>query len=147
MLLGDMVISKILSGLGHFIHPNPVLVSRPASVPPFPTHKRYLLIANYYEMVGFPSGSVLKNPPAMQETRVQSLGWEDPLEKEMATHFSVCLGNLMDTGAWWTTVHGAAKELNTILWLSNNSNKNYYVRSSTCYVSLILAMIPRYRCY
>ena len=61
MLLDDMVISKILSGLGHFIHPNPVLVSRPASGPPFPTHKRYLLIANYYEMVGFPSGSVLKN--------------------------------------------------------------------------------------
>ena len=31
----------------------------------------------------------VKNPPAMQETRVQSLGWEDPLEKEMATHFSI----------------------------------------------------------
>ena len=27
-----------------------------------------------------------KNPPAMQETQVQSLGWEDPLEKGMATH-------------------------------------------------------------
>ena len=30
-----------------------------------------------------------KNPPAMQETWVLSLGWEDPLEQEMATHFSV----------------------------------------------------------
>ena len=30
-----------------------------------------------------------KNPPAMQETRVQSLGWEDTLEKEMATHCSI----------------------------------------------------------
>ena len=30
-----------------------------------------------------------KNLPAMQETQVQSLGWEDPLEKEMATHSSV----------------------------------------------------------
>ena len=30
----------------------------------------------------------MKNLPAMQETRVQSLGWEDPLEKEMATHSS-----------------------------------------------------------
>ena len=29
------------------------------------------------------------NLPAMQETRVQSLGWEDPLEKEMVTHFSI----------------------------------------------------------
>jgi len=32
---------------------------------------------------------VVKNPPAMQEMWVQSLGWEDPLEKEMATHSSV----------------------------------------------------------
>ena len=31
----------------------------------------------------------LKNLPAMQETRVQSLDWESPLEKEMATHFSI----------------------------------------------------------
>ena len=29
---------------------------------------------------------MVKNPPAKQETGVQSLGWEDPLEKEMATH-------------------------------------------------------------
>ena len=29
---------------------------------------------------------LVKNPPIMQETKVQSLGWEDPLEKEMATH-------------------------------------------------------------
>ena len=42
-------------------------------------------------MVGFPSGSVVKNPPAMPETQemlVQSLGREDLLEKEMATHSS-----------------------------------------------------------
>ena len=31
----------------------------------------------------------VKNPPAMQESRVQTLGWEDPLEKEMATHYSI----------------------------------------------------------
>ena len=31
---------------------------------------------------------LVKNLPAMQETRVQFLGWEDPLEKEMATHSS-----------------------------------------------------------
>ena len=36
--------------------------------------------------LGFPGGSVVKNLPAMQETQVQSLGQEDPLEKEMATH-------------------------------------------------------------
>ena len=32
---------------------------------------------------------MVKNLPAMQETQVQSLGWEDPLEKEMATHSSI----------------------------------------------------------
>ena len=37
----------------------------------------------------FPENSVVKNPPAKQETRVWSLGWEDPLKKEMATHSSI----------------------------------------------------------
>ena len=34
------------------------------------------------------AGSEVKNLPAMQETRIQSLGWEDPMEREMATHSS-----------------------------------------------------------
>ena len=38
---------------------------------------------------GFPGGSGVKNPPAMQETWVRSLGGEDPLETGMATHSSV----------------------------------------------------------
>ena len=49
----------------------------------------------------------------IQETKVQSLGQEDPLEKRLATHSvgnGECLGNPMDGGAWWATVHGAAKE-------------------------------------
>ena len=37
-------------------------------------------------LVGFPGGSAVENLPAMQETWVQSLGWGDPLEKEMVTH-------------------------------------------------------------
>ena len=45
-------------------------------------------------------GSVVKNLPAKQETQVPSLGWEDPLEKEMATHsIYSCLGNPIDRGA------------------------------------------------
>ena len=43
-------------------------------------------------VVGFLGGSVVKNPPTMQETQeiqVQSLDWENPLEKEMATHPSI----------------------------------------------------------
>ena len=34
----------------------------------------------------------------MRETRVQSLGWEDPLEKEMATHSSILAGEIPQTG-------------------------------------------------
>ena len=49
--------------------------------------------------IWIPCDSVVKNLPATQETWVQSLVWEDPLEKELATHFSIlCLGNPMDKG-------------------------------------------------
>ena len=41
------------------------------------------------KVLGFPGGSVVKNPPAIQETWVPSLGREDPLEEEMATHSSM----------------------------------------------------------
>ena len=44
---------------------------------------------------------MVKSLPAMQETQVQSLGWEDPLEKEMATHSST----LAWRNPWQTTVH------------------------------------------
>ena len=43
---------------------------------------------------------MVKHLPAMQETRVWSLGWEDPLEKEMATHFSTFAWKIPWTGAW-----------------------------------------------
>ena len=46
----------------------------------------------------------------LQETQVQSLGWEDPLEKEMATDSSILAWRMsMDRGAWRATVHGVAK--------------------------------------
>ena len=47
---------------------------------------------------------LVKNPPAMRETWVRSLGWEDPLEKEKATHSSIL--------AWrmpWTVVQGSQR--------------------------------------
>ena len=59
------------------------------------------------------------NLPPMQETQVQCLGQEDPLEMGMATPSSIlavnqnlglsCLENYMDRGAWQTTVHGVSK--------------------------------------
>ena len=49
-------------------------------------------ISNYLLFFIQPGGSVVKNPPTMQETQemqVQSLGQEDPLEEEMASHCSI----------------------------------------------------------
>ena len=52
----------------------------------------------------------VKHLPAVRETQVQSLGQEDPLEKEMATRSSILgLENPMDGGAWWATVRGVTK--------------------------------------
>ena len=55
-----------------------------------------------------PVAQILKNPPAMWETWVQSLSWEDPLVEGMATHFSIL--------AWrnpWTEEPGGLQELDT----------------------------------
>ena len=58
----------------------------------------------------FPGSSVVKNLPAAQETQVQSLSCDAPLEKGMATHSSILAWRIpMDRGAWQATVHGVAK--------------------------------------
>ena len=52
----------------------------------------------------------VKNLPAVCETQVRSLSWEDPLEEGMATHSSILAWRIpMDRGAWRATVHGVAK--------------------------------------
>ena len=52
----------------------------------------------------------VKNPPAMQETWVQSLGREDPVEKGMATHSGIPAWKIpMHRGSWQATVHGVAE--------------------------------------
>ena len=54
----------------------------------------------------------VKNLPAMYETWVRYLGWEDPLEEVMATHSSILAWRiLMDRGAWWAP--WGLKEWNT----------------------------------
>ena len=48
-----------------------------------------------------------KNPPAMKETWVQSLGWEDPLEEGMVTHSNILAWRVpMDREAWQTSLQG-----------------------------------------
>ena len=52
---------------------------------------------------------MVKNLPAMQETQVRSLGWEDPVDgNDYPLQYS-CLENLMDRGAWWDIAHGISK--------------------------------------
>ena len=51
---------------------------------------------------------MVKNLPAMQETQVRSLDWEDPLEKGTVLQYS-CLENSMERRAWWATVYGVTK--------------------------------------
>ena len=47
---------------------------------------------------------MVKNLPAMLETQVGSLDWEEPLDKKMATHSSFLAWRIpMDRGAWWAT--------------------------------------------
>ena len=53
---------------------------------------------------------MVKNPPEIWETWVQSLGWDDPPEEGMATHSSTLAWRIpMDRGAWWATVTGVPK--------------------------------------
>ena len=76
------------------------------------------LLDNWYLMIqlGFPSASAVKNLPTMQatqETQVPSLGWDDPLEKEIATYSSILVWEIP-----WTEEFGGhspwnCKELDT----------------------------------
>ena len=57
-----------------------------------------------------PGGSAGKESTAMRETWVRSLGWEDPLEEDMATHSStLAWGSPVDRGTWRAAVHRVAK--------------------------------------
>ena len=65
----------------------------------------------YMEFIkDFPGGPAVRNLPAMQETWVQSLCWEDPLEKRMATYSSILAWRILWTeepGGLHTTGHVA----------------------------------------
>ena len=67
----------------------------------------------YFELNGLPIELVaqsVKNLPAMWETWVLSLDWEDPLEEGMALHCSILVWRIpMDRGAWEAAVHGVSK--------------------------------------
>ena len=53
---------------------------------------------------------MVKNPPAMRETWVQSLSWEDPPEEGIATHSSILAWRIpVNRGAWQDAVHEVAE--------------------------------------
>ena len=53
---------------------------------------------------------MVKNLPAVRETWVRTLGWEDPLEEGMATHSNILAWRIpMDREAWQATVYGVAE--------------------------------------
>ena len=60
-------------------------------------------------IVGIPSGSTVKNLPAIQEMQVRSLGQADPLEEGKAIHSSVLAQRIPWTGAWWAAIHRVTK--------------------------------------
>ena len=72
--------------------------------------KEYLLKLYFNNMSTWGLPRWLNGDLPMQETWVRFLDWENPLEKEMATHSTVlCLENSMGRGAWRATVHGISK--------------------------------------
>ena len=78
----------------------------------------------------------VKRLPTMQETRVRSLGREDPLEKEMATHSSILAWRIpIDRGAWWAAVHGVAGNQTQFSYTHTHT---YVVVQSLSHVQLFL---------
>ena len=63
-------------------------------------------IDNYWASL---AAQTVKNSPAMQETWVQYLGWEDPLEEGMATHSSILVWRIPKDRGAWCTVHAVTK--------------------------------------
>ena len=64
---------------------------------------------------------LVKNLPAVQETRVRFLGWEDPLEKEMATHSSILAWKISWTegcSPWGRKESGTTEQLTQLLHLA-----------------------------
>ena len=59
--------------------------------------------------LGFPSGTLVKNPPANAGDTGLIPGLGDPLEEDMQPTPLFLLGNPMDRGAWWATVRGITK--------------------------------------
>ena len=70
--------------------------------------------ANAGDTQAFLVAQLVKNPPAMQETWVRSLGWEDPLKKEMVIHSSILTWEIP-----WTEEPGGLQSMES-QWIGHN---------------------------
>ena len=92
---------------------------------------KYIYIHTYIHIYIWASlvAQTVKNLPAMRETWVRSLGWEDPLEEGMATPSSILAWRIpVDSGAWRATVHGVT---NSWTQLSDSAQHIYIYISAT----------------
>ena len=79
-----------------------------------------LQLLQHYWLVLSLVAQMVKRLSAMLETQVRSLDWEDPLEKEMATHSSVLDWRIPGTGEpWWTAVYGVTQSWTRLKLLSS----------------------------
>ena len=70
---------------------------------------------------------MVKNPPAMWETWLRSLGWEDDLEEGMGTHCNILAWRIpMDRGAHCSTVHGVTNSQNSQTLLNNYTQHKHF---------------------
>ena len=97
------------------------------------TEKPGGLQSDYVSLVNFGASVVVqmvKNLPAMQETWVWSLSWEDSLEEGITTYWYSCLENAMDRGARRAIVHGVTKSQK---WLSDYAQHRFltHIKSSS----------------
>ena len=94
-------------------------------------NKANLIQCLYTQGLGFPGGSVVNNPPAMQktqETQIWSLWWEEPLKEGMATQSQYsCLENLMDRGDLWATARHVTKSRTWLKWLNTHTHIPKYL--------------------
>ena len=86
-----------------------------------------------HELLGFPGGSAVKDPPTNQEMRVQSQGRDDPMEEEMATHSTILPWKISWTeepGHVDTGPQGHKKSQTRLKWLNNKQQETIQTPNS-----------------
>ena len=89
-----------------------------------------------------------KNPPAVWETWVWSLGWDDPLKEGMSTHSCILAWRIpVNRGAWWATDQGVAKSRTQLSGLAQHNTGDPYshptarIYESTSFLSSLHAIL------